>query len=266
MEIADISPDLIGELSLQLIESGEAHGSAAEWNGTELHPPFSRLYFALDGDAFVGAPQGNRTPLPAGTCCLLPAGVSFCYGCETSMRQLYFHLLLQRDGVCDVLAGQSRILFAAADPGLILRAQKLMAQPSLSARLELQALLLGVLAGLLPPAPAAAREPASACVRLAVQRIQAGPTMRLNAAFLAAAAPVSPSTLTHLFRREMGQSLHDAIENAVFARAQQLLRQKEKTIAEISDELGFCDPFYFSRRFRKRYGKSPREFRRQNSL
>ena len=32
------------------------------------------------------------------------------------------------------------------------------------------------------------------------------------------------------------------------------------SVGEISEKLGFCDQFYFSRRFKKRFGLSPREY------
>ncbi|MBR9911542.1 MAG: AraC family transcriptional regulator [Gammaproteobacteria bacterium] len=34
-------------------------------------------------------------------------------------------------------------------------------------------------------------------------------------------------------------------------------------MAQIADQLGFSDPFYFSRRFQKANGMSPREFRQR---
>jgi AraC-like DNA-binding protein len=46
-------------------------------------------------------------------------------------------------------------------------------------------------------------------------------------------------------------------------RAAALLHQGRRTIKEIAAQLEFCDPFYFSRCFKLRFGQSPRDFRRQ---
>ena len=46
-------------------------------------------------------------------------------------------------------------------------------------------------------------------------------------------------------------------------RAAALLHQGRFTIKEIAAQLGFCDEFYFSRCFKRRFGQSPRGFRRR---
>lgn len=40
-----------------------------------------------------------------------------------------------------------------------------------------------------------------------------------------------------------------------------LLRSTKRTVQEIGAELGYEDPFYFSRAFRKVMGVSPRKYR-----
>jgi len=46
-------------------------------------------------------------------------------------------------------------------------------------------------------------------------------------------------------------------------RAAALLHQGRHSIKEISEQLFFCDEFYFSRCFKRRFGQSPRDFRRR---
>ncbi len=46
-------------------------------------------------------------------------------------------------------------------------------------------------------------------------------------------------------------------------RAAALLHQGRHTIKEIAAQLDFCDEFYFSRCFKRRFGQSPRAFRRR---
>jgi AraC-like DNA-binding protein len=46
-------------------------------------------------------------------------------------------------------------------------------------------------------------------------------------------------------------------------RAAALLHQGRHTIKEIAAQLNFCDEFYFSRCFKRRFGQSPRAFRQR---
>lgn len=81
---------------------------------------------------------------------------------------------------------------------------------------------------------------------------------------LARLVGVSPSHLSTLFRRATGGGVlahHTALR---MARARQLLDTTDATVTEIASELGFDDPFYFSRVFRKHHGMSPSGFRRRH--
>jgi AraC family transcriptional regulator of arabinose operon len=74
-------------------------------------------------------------------------------------------------------------------------------------------------------------------------------------------AGLSGSRLRHLFRSQTGLSPRAFQEEKRMDRARLLLAQSNQSIAEISWELGFENPFYFSLRFKKHSGQSPREFR-----
>lgn len=78
---------------------------------------------------------------------------------------------------------------------------------------------------------------------------------------LAAALDVSVRTMRVVFRRRYQQSVMDFLEEARLARARDLLATTELPIRKIADQVGFRDPNYFSRVFRRQVGKSPRGFR-----
>lgn len=80
---------------------------------------------------------------------------------------------------------------------------------------------------------------------------------------LAQVAGLSASRLRHLFRLQTGQSIRDFQERQRMERGRQLLALSTQTIGEIASQVGFTNPFYFTLRFKKYSGESPRAFRQR---
>jgi AraC-like DNA-binding protein len=77
---------------------------------------------------------------------------------------------------------------------------------------------------------------------------------------LAQMARCTPNYLNGLFRKFLGQPIHQYILQKRLDTAKRLLTDHHIPIKEIAYELGFNDPLYFSRIFRKRFGISPTHF------
>ena len=84
---------------------------------------------------------------------------------------------------------------------------------------------------------------------------------RLSIDRLSAAVGLSRSRFTVLFSAQTAQSPQAFIESQRLARAAQLLVMNSWAIGHIAQEVGFTDPYYFSTRFRHRFGKSPSAYR-----
>ncbi|WP_030452541.1 AraC family transcriptional regulator [Herbidospora cretacea] len=83
----------------------------------------------------------------------------------------------------------------------------------------------------------------------------------VRVAELAALVGVSPSHLSALFRRATGGGVlahHTALR---MAQARNLLDTTDATVGDIAREVGYTDPFYFSRHFRRLHEASPTEYR-----
>ncbi len=72
---------------------------------------------------------------------------------------------------------------------------------------------------------------------------------------------VSPCHLTHTFKAALGVSPIRYIQQMRVDRAKRLLADESLYVYEIAREIGFDDPFYFSRMFKRISGVSPGEFR-----
>ncbi len=72
---------------------------------------------------------------------------------------------------------------------------------------------------------------------------------------------VSPCHLTHVFRSVLGVPPMRYIQQMRVDRAKKLLADESLYVYEIAQAIGFDDPFYFSRMFKRISGVSPGEFR-----
>lgn len=75
--------------------------------------------------------------------------------------------------------------------------------------------------------------------------------------------PFNYDYLRKLFKKEMGVTPHEYMTTMRMKKAEKLLlamRVNEYTIGEIAEMCGFDEPLYFSRVFKKTFGKSPSAF------
>lgn len=79
---------------------------------------------------------------------------------------------------------------------------------------------------------------------------------------LAVECNMALSTLRRKFKKSTGISIHDYFLQIKAARAKDLLANSNKSIKEISAELGFVDTGYFNRQFKKVVGVTPGLYRK----
>lgn len=72
---------------------------------------------------------------------------------------------------------------------------------------------------------------------------------------------LSNSYLSDLLKKETGKNAQDTIHLYVIEKAKNSLINTDKSISEIAFELGFEYPQYFSRLFKNKTGKTPKEYR-----
>ena len=77
---------------------------------------------------------------------------------------------------------------------------------------------------------------------------------------------VSRCTLYRAFQDQYGCSPSAYLTRYRLQRARQLLRHSTLSVGEVAASVGFDDPFYFSRAFKRAVGLSPSEFRARKEL
>lgn len=84
-----------------------------------------------------------------------------------------------------------------------------------------------------------------------------------SVADMAAAAGMGRAAFSKMFHRQMGMAPHEWLTRARMEAAAMLLRTTMKPVHEVAEEVGYDDPFHFSRVFRRHAGVSPRQYREQ---
>lgn len=98
-------------------------------------------------------------------------------------------------------------------------------------------------------------------IQRAMNYIVSHPSEPFELGALASHCGLSLSRFSHLFRSELGKTPQQFSEEIRMESARQLLAQTNLSVSEVAAEAGYSDPFYFSRRFRRFFGSSPRSKR-----
>jgi AraC-like DNA-binding protein len=78
---------------------------------------------------------------------------------------------------------------------------------------------------------------------------------------VARACGLSPAHVCRLFRHHGDRSPHQALLRLKMARAASLLLERGLLVREAAEQVGFPDPYHFSKAFKRVYGASPEAFR-----
>ena len=254
----NVSTDKITKL--ELLHSGYAKVDGS-WCGNAVRSQYSRLYFIKSGSFYIIDNDGNRTDFKEGKAYLVPSGTSYTYGCEKENEHYYFHIRLYGADKIDVLAKLKKVVSCNPFHDLELLSQ-MIGQKTTTASLVIKSAIYNSLSDLALNYGHLLNTPSfSFEINSAVDFISENLTAALTVSEIATAVNIANSTLSAKFKKEVGVSVSEYLDYRLILSAMELLTTTEKSISEISDILGYSDQFYFSRRFKKRYGISPKKFR-----
>ena len=237
-----------------------------DWNNKNARAAYTRIYYVQRGRGELGI-GGRRVALLSGNIYVIPAGLDFSYSCEDSLEKLYCHVNLFCYNRADLLEDLHDCVVLSDRKEEIERVVSLWRAGDVRAALQLKEAILHTATEAVMQAGHTTAEirTYSPLIRSAVAYIEKNLRADLTAAEIATALFVSESRLQKTFRQEMDTPLGRYVTARVLTVAEEKLRLSKHTIREISDSLGFCDRFYFSRAFRTRYGLSPAKYRRNIS-
>lgn len=115
---------------------------------------------------------------------------------------------------------------------------------------------------------AAERElaPLETAIGASVRYMEQNLSRRISSEELACRAHLSKNYFIKLFKRQTNVTPQQLLDTLRIQKAAHLLKYSELSITEIAAAVGYDDPLYFSRRFRKRTGRSPSRFRAEEAI
>lgn len=252
----------LNQINMNILEMSFARIDR-EWNMKNVISPFVRIYYIQSGEAFIQY-HNQTVKLSSGNIYLIPSHLEFSYWCDSSMSKLYAHINLLDYNNYDLFSGYDKCIVLTTKQPVINSIIQEWQQGDILSSLSLKSTLYQTVveAILQEHISLGTIEEYSDLVKKAIQIIKNKPHQSLTAQTLAELLFVSPSQLQKKFRKEMKLSLGQYIKEQIMFAAANLLRDQDKSIKEISDTLGFCDQFHFSRRFCDYYGMSPSLYRK----
>lgn len=235
------------------------------WGFTTEGASYSRLYYVTKGGGFLKT-EDQHIEMTEGNVYFIPAGCRFSCGCE-HMEKVFFHFVISTPEKYEVSFSPCRIYALPYTQDKLRGLKDLLNTREHVGILRLRLLLLETLSELFErfPLERSTLKDASPLVRSVIGYIEEHLSIRLTVSEIAAALYLSESKIRSTFKKELDIPIGKYIDDMVFIKARQLLSVPENTIAEVSAELGFCDQFYFSRRFKEKFSVTPSKFKKQNT-
>lgn len=237
------------------------------WTGKTPSPDFTRLYYIVSGGAEIYYGNKQTMKLEPGNWYLLPAGFSFDHCCKEHLEHIYFHLKLSSVDRMDLLRNCNRVcrLTPKEDPTEFF--QHCLSSHDIIDGLKMQQAVYSLLLTFIAENNIKIiNYEYSPCVSTAIRYINQNLSVRLTVTEIAEMAFVSKSTLEKRFKKELDTSVHDYINDTVMFEAGQLLSKTKLSVLAISERFGFCDQFYFSKRFKHKFGMTPRDYRKATPI
>lgn len=212
---------------------------------------------------------GGRHDVRAGQALVIPAGTPHSYDADADDPWTIWWLHVVGRAVPELLATMTttadRPVIDLADPPrvialvdtIIRRMERDETMSSLLAASGAAWHALALLAADRRVAGPAARDPIAGIL----DHLRATFAQRVSVPELAGMVGLSPSHFAVLFRRATGYGVLEYQARLRMAAARELLDTTDRTITSIANQVGYEDPLYFSRQFRKIHLVSPTEYR-----
>ena len=229
---------------------------------SEISLPCPRIYFFENGKAeFLS--NGKKTETASGYVCIIPEGLTFCETYSANCSNIYFQFRATLSDGSNLFANTNDILSTFAGNERISRIKRLFFSENEIDIIRLKNEILSIILSMYPSDNSSEQLLViySPMIQQITNYIKDNLSIQLSGEALSKHFGIPSTTLAKRFKKEVGMTVGKYIDNLVFDAAKRMLVSGQYSIKQISDTLGFCDRFYFSRRFKSKFSMTPHKYK-----
>lgn len=235
-----------------------------EWRYDDAVSNSTRVYIPTLGEGILES-RNEKVSIVPGKIYIIPSMLNFSYRCENRLEKFFVHVSIEKLGGFDVLRGVNKIL-VLEDQGECEKFRQIFNEAGIEAALKMKLMVFSIIMRGISEYKISLGKPeeCSPLTRYAIEYIGKHLSAKLKVSEIADALFVSRLTLSNTFSRDMKISIGKYIDERLMLVGEQELMSGNLTINEISEKLGFCDRFYFTRKFTEKFGKAPKQYVKAN--
>ena len=227
---------------------------------------YTRMYFVTAGSGFLKTDE-QYVEMTPGNVYFIPPGCAFSCGCEY-LEKIFFHVNISTLEKYDLFSSIKRIFSLPFCVDEIKKIKSLLSSDRYVDVIRIQSFLYKTVIDFAENCGCEAMKikDCSPQLQKIITYIEENAAINLKVSDISRAFFISDSKTRNIFKKEMNMPIGKYIDDMVFIKARQMLSNAKNSIAAVSAELGFCDQFYFSRRFKEKFGITPTKFRKINKV
>lgn len=256
----------INRINMNILTFGHAV-LGTEWNYSNVCSPFTRVYFVQKGEGFLGVGDRKIKLLP-GNIYIVPSGLTFDMRCEGTLEKLFVHIGFSQHNGQDIFSDCKKCIILRNRNADISNVAQYFENNNTQGAIATKEILYHIVFEAIKQEniQLSKSKNYSAQTQRTIDFIEDNLRSTLTVEKIAESIFVSASSLQKLFRKEVGVPIGRYVNDRIMLEAERMLHLNELSVKDISDYLGFCDQFYFSRCFSKCYGTSPTKYRKNMKI
>ena len=230
-----------------------------EWKYENVISPFNRIYIPTSGEGKVYS-NGKEYVIKKGKAMIIPAMTEFSCSCENFLGKFFAHVnVLGRDGL-DVFSFANEVIELEED--FSEEIISLYNQKDIFSAVKIKNKLFEILLTAFDKKNYEYLEakPYSNIVYNALNYINKNLSENLRISDISKSLSISSITLQKKWKQEINVPIGKYIDDKIMLLAERELSSGNLNVGEIAEKFGFCDRFYFSRKFKEYFGLSPKKY------